>query len=88
MGIPADQASFLQATLGTARKGGATLTRLAEAHEIATRYHLHSTITELRKHIRALVPEPDNGSVRTANSLLVGMAGGIVTHFALKATSR
>jgi hypothetical protein len=79
---------FLHSTLDAARRGGATLVGLAQAHEIAVDHKLHSVIAELRRHIRSMVPDPNDGRTRSARDILLGVGSGIVTHYALKAAER
>ena len=75
---------FVQKTLGYARQGGASLTDLAQAHDIAQKYKMVATTAELRKYLISHVPGATTPPISYVKMMGLGMLTGIFTHFFLK----
>ena len=74
-------------TIDLARKGRATLTQLAVAHDLANSAALSGCLGELRAHIRNMVsPTPLHAGpiALTGKDLALGVISGIVTHLILR----
>ena len=60
----------VQKTLALARAGRATLSQLAQAHDLANGADLNGTLGELREHIRCATPRPP---LRDVEDVVIGM---------------
>jgi hypothetical protein len=72
------EASRIQETLSLARRGGATMSQLADAHDRVLGTPLVGTLEELRTHIRRMVARPVLHEV--PKHIALGMVSGVLTH--------
>ncbi len=93
--LTTDEVRTIQRALDDARKGRATLSQLAHAHDLATLaahngVYLNGTVAELRRHIHNLAPEPvtNNAGISLINDTVVGTISGIVIYYILKGMNR
>jgi len=77
----------MRAALDAARQGGASVSQLAHAHELAEKHHLPTVTAELRAHLRHVIPDPMNGHLPTARMICLGVISGVVTHLVLRLSS-
>ena len=82
-----NDAHQIQTALVAARNGGASVQQLADAHELAEKHNLPSTTAEIRKHLRNVIPDPDNGAIPIGKTIALGVGSGILTHFLLRLLS-
>lgn len=76
-----DEVTRLRETLARARSGGASLSELSSAYELASAAGLRGTSEELRAHLRRIVAEPAHHAV--AGNLILGIVSGLLTHHLL-----
>jgi hypothetical protein len=74
-----EEATKIQTALTAARRGGASVSQLAEAHTLAEKHQLANVTADLRRHLRALIPDPNNGRVSVSRSFTIGVASGLMT---------
>jgi hypothetical protein len=86
MGEQEKDRSTIAVALVAARRGGASVSQLSNAHELAEKYQLHNTTAEIRTHLRNLIPDPNDGAFALGRSLVVGVGAGVLTHFLLRLT--
>lgn len=80
------EAIVVRKALDDARAGRATLTQLAQAHDLAEDGCLPGCIGELRQHIRNYTPEPPGSPLKSAiGDLIIGAFAGVLTHHMLGA---
>jgi hypothetical protein len=71
----------LRKALDDARAGRATLTQLAQAHDLAEDAGATHVVGELRSHIRRMTPTPASPlSSNIGKSLALGIVSGVLTH--------
>jgi hypothetical protein len=81
---PQAKAEQIQTAITAARSGGASIHQLAEAHELAQDLQLYHAVAEIRYHLRRLIPDPDNSLPGIGRAVILGVLGGILTHFTLR----
>jgi hypothetical protein len=74
-----EEAAKIQTALTAARRGGASVSQLAEAHELAEKHQLAAVTADLRRHLRNLIPDPNNGRMSVSRSFTIGVASGLMT---------
>ncbi len=74
----------IQAALHAGRRKGASLPQLMKAHELAEKHQLSWCVAELRKHIRAVIPNPDRSTDGMIHRIGFGMFTGVLTFFLLR----
>lgn len=74
----------IQAALHAGRKRGASLPQLMTAHGLAEKHQLAWCVAELRKHIRTVIPDPENSASGMLQRIGFGMFTGILTFFLLR----
>jgi hypothetical protein len=70
--------------LEAGRRGGASVTQLAIAHELAEKHGLSGATAELRRYIRNAIPDPENGAVALGRTIGLGVLAGLMTHVTLR----
>ncbi len=78
----------VQEALKAARTGGATLNQLSEAHAYAEKMGVPFATAELRKHMRAMLPDLESSRLSTSRGVCLGIISGIITHIILNFTDR
>jgi hypothetical protein len=81
-------AEEIRSVLAHARNGGASMSSLARAHELAEVNHLPFATAEIRQHMRDLIPDPDDHPRETLKAIVLGVASGIATHLILRASKQ
>lgn len=85
MGVPTEQEMLvIREALDAGRKGSATLTILAEAHDIAVRHDMKATIQEIRRHIYNLLPHPGPPPLNKRTvfyTIVLGLISGLASAF-------
>lgn len=80
------QIDKIRAALDAARNGRATLSQLAEAHDLADGACLNGTLGELRAHMRTMIPAPPMRA--EAKGIILGIISGVFTHLILHDADR
>jgi len=85
MSVPTEQEMLImREALEAGRKGSATMTILAEAHDIAARHDMKATIEELRRHIYNLLPHPGPPPLNKKTvfyTIILGLISGLASAF-------
>jgi hypothetical protein len=77
----------IRVALDAARSGGASVSQLAVAHQLAEKHQLPTVTAEMRTHLRNLIPDPQNGALAVGKTVALGVTAGVLTHLFLRAVS-
>lgn len=76
--ITTEEITIIRDTMTAARENRATLTMLAQAHEIAAKHDLSENVRELRRHIYDLIPTPRE-PIFTRKAVVLSIMMGLVS---------
>lgn len=90
MSLPSEEEQLIiRRAVDAGRTGSATITLLAQAHDIASRHNMLATVEELRRHIYALLPHPGPSPLSRKAifyTIILGLISGIATAFVFSKT--
>ena len=78
--LTTEQGLEIEKTITLGRKGRASLTQLAHAHDLCQGAGLTACSAELRAHIRTMAADHDVAHKRTGRDVLTGVISGMITH--------
>lgn len=79
-------AHTIQVAICATRVKGASVRQVVDALELAEKYRLPCTVSELRAALHEMTLDPQDHHVTNGKMILLGITAGILTNFILRAT--